>query len=69
MSIKTRVDRLETRTQDSEWRIVSICPSCEKTICGRGLPSEACSEHEIAEPTRPGERVIIIEWRVEPIQG
>jgi hypothetical protein len=58
--LRGRLERLETR--DSGFVVSWTCPACGAR-CLRYQYGEPCTAHELAPPTRPGERVIRLEWR------
>jgi hypothetical protein len=62
IGLRGRLERLETR--DSGFVVCWVCPDCGAE-CVHYVYGEPCHDHQIAPPTRPGERVIRVEHVAE----
>lgn len=61
--LRSRLDRLEVG--DDELMVVWVCERCHREVLHYTY-GEPCESHELAPPTRPGERVIVVEHVHEP---
>jgi hypothetical protein len=62
VTLRNRLERLESR--DDVFRIVWICPTCRHRVRHYEY-GEPCESHALAPPTRPGERVLVVESILE----